>query len=94
MISVATPFDEYFGLLALQVDVAAPAAATTPGALPRISGEATKAELRMRGSSCAAIAKQLDVTRSTVHLVVFRRARSARVEAAIADALRQPKRTK
>ncbi len=52
--------------------------------------ELIKANLRMRGTSCAAIAKRLRISQNAVSLVIYRRAKSARIERAIARALELP----
>ena len=53
----------------------------------RASHERLKAELRIRGTSLAQIARDLGVTNTTVSLVALGKQRSQRVERALADAM-------
>ncbi len=53
----------------------------------RASHERLKAELRIRGTSLAQIARDLGVTKTTVSLVALGKQRSRRVEHALADAM-------
>lgn len=52
--------------------------------------EALKMELRLRGSSLAAIGRQVGVSRTTMSLVGLRKLSVPKVEGAIADALGVP----
>ncbi len=49
--------------------------------------ERLKFELRLRGQSLASVARQLDVTQSTVSMVSKGKNRSRRIERALANAL-------
>ena len=53
----------------------------------RASHERLRAELRIRGTSLAQIARDLGVTKTTVSLVALGKQRSRRVERALADAM-------
>lgn len=55
-----------------------------------VHAELIKANLRLAGTSCAEIAKDLGVSRVTVSTVIHRRSTSARVEHAIAERLGLP----
>lgn len=52
--------------------------------------ELIKYRLRIIGKSCAQIANELDVSHSVITRVLQGRARSRRVEQAVADALNEP----